>query len=247
MPSSYLSPSTQDWNSYVTGSGSEEYNMNLLADALVPYLMSNGIRYKRNRTSMTAASSIREANTGWYDLYLALHSNAAPEGRYGEERGIIAFYYPGSANGRRAAELFAAALREIYPLPNQVTTRSTTTLGEVRRTKAPSVLLEIGYHDNTADAEWIESHISLIAQTLVQAMTEYFGLPYVYPGPSQPGLPVTDSGGPVNLRDYPSAEGEILAQIPNGATVTVFGQYQGWYVVLYGETIGYANSAFIRL
>ena len=36
MPKIYLSPSTQDWNMYVTGSGSEEYNMNLLADALVP-------------------------------------------------------------------------------------------------------------------------------------------------------------------------------------------------------------------
>ena len=42
MPKIYLSPSTQDWNMYVTGSGSEEYNMNLLADALVPYLLSNG-------------------------------------------------------------------------------------------------------------------------------------------------------------------------------------------------------------
>ena len=40
MPIIYLSPSTQDWNMYVTGSGSEEYNMNLLADALVPYLLS---------------------------------------------------------------------------------------------------------------------------------------------------------------------------------------------------------------
>ena len=28
MPIIYLSPSTQEWNQYVTGSGSEEYNMN---------------------------------------------------------------------------------------------------------------------------------------------------------------------------------------------------------------------------
>ena len=123
MPIIYLSPSTQEWNSYVTGSGSEEYNMNLLADALVPYLLSNGIRYKRNRPDMTAGSSIREANRGYYDLYLALHSNGAPEGRYGEERGIIAFYYPGSSQGQRAAELIAQELRKIYPLPGKVTRR----------------------------------------------------------------------------------------------------------------------------
>ena len=126
MPKIYLSPSTQDWNMYVTGSGSEEYNMNLLADALVTYLLSNGIQYRRNRPEMTAGSSVREANQGEYDLYLALHSNAAPEGRYGEERGIIAFYYPGSVNGQRAAELIAEELRKIYPLPGKVTTRPTT-------------------------------------------------------------------------------------------------------------------------
>ena len=105
---------------------------------------------------MTAASSIREANSGYYDFYLALHSNGAPEGRYGQERGIIAFYYPGSADGQRAAELIAQELREIYPLPNKVTTRATTTLGEVRQPRFPAVLVEIGYHDNYADATWVE-------------------------------------------------------------------------------------------
>ena len=120
MPVIYLSPSTQDWNQYVTGSGSEEYHMNLLADALEPYLLSNGIQFKRNRPDMTAASSIQEANRGYYDLYLALHSNAAPEGRYGEERGIIAFYYPGSTQGQRAAQLLAEELRNIYPIPELV-------------------------------------------------------------------------------------------------------------------------------
>ena len=247
MPTIFLSPSTQEYNQYVTGAGSEEYFMNLLADAMEPLLLSNGIQYVRNDPQGTVSTSIQQSNAGSYDFHLALHSNASGPGSEGRNRGIIAFYYPGSVNGQRAAELFASALREIYPVPDQVTTRSTTTLAEVRRTKAPTVLLEIGYHDNAADAQWIAEHINLIAQTLVKAMTEYFGLPYVYPGPSQPGLAVTDSGDPVNLRAYPSAEGQVLTQIPCGATVTVFGQYRGWYVVLYNDTIGYANSAFIRL
>ena len=129
MPIIFLSPSTQEWNSYVTGSGSEEYNMNLLADALVPYLVSNAIQYKRNTPDMTAASSIRLANQGYYDFYLALHSNASGEGHYGENRGILAFYYPGSRQGERAAEIFVRNLKTIYPLPDQVAARPTTTLG----------------------------------------------------------------------------------------------------------------------
>ena len=244
MPIIYLSPSTQEWNEYVTGSGSEEYNMNLLADALEPYLLANGIQYRRNSPDMTAASSIREANSGWYDFYLALHSNGAPEGRYGQERGIIAFYYPGSSEGERAAELIAEELRQIYPLPNKVTTRATTTLGEVRQPRFPAVLVEIGYHDNYADATWVEGHMDAIAQQLARALTEFFGLPFIYPMTPVEGT-VTVSYGTLNLRSYPSSTGTILANMPDGAAVTVYGEWEGWYVVHYGDYVGYAAAAYI--
>jgi N-acetylmuramoyl-L-alanine amidase len=244
MPAIYLSPSTQDWNQYVTGSGSEEYNMNLLADALEPYLRANAIRYRRNRPEMTAASSIREANAGEYDLYLALHSNAAPDGHYGEERGVIAFYYPGSVQGRRAAELLAEQLRQIYPLPNKVTVRETTTLGEVRQSRAPAVLLEIGYHDNYADAVWVEGHMEPIARQIARGITEFFGLPFVAPMEPEEGR-VSVSYGALNLRSYPSSEGSILVRMPNGARVTVYGQWQGWYTVRYEGLLGYAAAADI--
>ena len=244
MPIIYLSPSTQEWNEYVTGSGSEEYNMNLLADALEPYLLANGIQYRRNSPDMTAASSIREANSGWYDFYLALHSNGAPEGRSGQERGIIAFYYPGSSEGQRGAELIAEQRRQIYPLPNKVTTRATTTLGEVRQPRFPAVLVEIGYHDNYADATWVEGHMDAIAQQLARALTEFFGLPFIYPMPPVEGT-VTVSYGTLNLRSYPSSTGTILANMPDGAAVTVFGEWEGWYVVHYGDYVGYAAAAYI--
>lgn len=229
---------------YVTGSGSEEYNMNLLADALEPYLLSNGIQYTRNRPEMTAGSSIREANSGDYDFYLALHSNGAPEGRYGEERGIIAFYYPGSEEGQRAAELIAEELRKIYPLPGKVTTRSTTTLGEVRQPYAPAVLVEIGYHDNYEDAIWVEGHMDAIAQQLARALTRFFGLPFIYPMEPVRGRVNVDYGT-LNLRSYPSSSGKVIANMPNGAVVTIYGEWQGWYVVHYDGYVGYAAAAYI--
>lgn len=246
MPIIYLSPSTQEWNAYVTGSGSEEYNMNLLADAMTPYLLSNGIQFTRNTPDMTAASSIRQANSGYYDFYLALHSNASGEGRYGENRGIIAFYYPGSSEGQRAAEIFAENLRKIYPLPNKVRTQSTTTLGEVRLPRFPAVLIEIGYHDNYADASWVESNMDAIAQNLVLSLTEFFGLPFIWPMEVRYGT-VTVGYGTLNLRSYPSDTGTVLANIPAGATVAVYGEWQGWYVVHYGIYVGYAASAYIAL
>ena len=128
MPIIYLSPSTQEYNNYVNG-GTEELYMNLLADKMVPYLLASGIRYSRNTPDMTAAQSIAASNAGNYDLHLALHSNASPEGSEGAARGIIVFYYPGSEAGQRAATIIANNLKAIYPLPDQVVAQPTTWSG----------------------------------------------------------------------------------------------------------------------
>ena len=221
--------------------------MNLIADAMEPYLLANTIRFTRNTPDMTAASSIRLANSGSYDFYLALHSNGSTNGSgEGTVRGVIAFYYPTSANGRRAAELFVENLRDIYPLPEKVSTRATTSLGEVRQPRFPSVLLELGYHDNPDDALWIQENIPRIAANLVLSLTEYFGLPYTAPTP-QPGQVSTVSGGPVNLRSGPSLQSPVTARLPDGDGVTVYGRYQDWYVVSHGEHLGYVSAPFIRL
>ena len=58
MPSIYLSPSTQEYNPFVTGTGSEEYYTNLIADAMVPYLRASGISFTRNNPGGTVVDSI---------------------------------------------------------------------------------------------------------------------------------------------------------------------------------------------
>lgn len=244
MPIIYISPSTQEYNPYVTGSGSEEYWMNRLADAMTPYLNSCGIRYSRNTPDMTAASSVRQANQGWYDLYLALHSNASGPGSEGKNRGIIAFYYPGSGEGQRAAQIFVNNLRSIYPLPDQVVTRTTTSLVEVRAPRFPAVLLEIGYHDNWEDARWIEENIQEIARNLVLSLTDFFDIPFLWPADPAEGV-VGAGGGTLNLRSRPDTDAPVIAHIPHGATVTIYGQYGDWYVVRYGDYVGYAAARYI--
>lgn len=245
MPIIYLSPSTQESNIYVSG-GSEEYWMNLLADELEPWLTSSGIRYVRNTPQMTAASSIRASNAGNYDFHLALHSNAAPEGKYGTARGIIAFYAPNSTNGRRAATLIADNLRSIYPLPEKVRAEPTTYLGEVTRTRAPAVLAEIGYHDNEQDARWITSNLEEIAEKLALSMTEYFGLPLIPPQAPQTGI-VSTSTGNLNIRSKPDILSTVIGSAPNGAVLTVLGQQKNWYTVNYNGTVGFSSADYIRL
>ena len=245
MPTIYLSPSTQEANLYVNG-GTEEYYMNKIADAMEPYLRASGINFVRNTPDMTAVSSIRQSNAGNYDLHLALHSNAAPEGRYGMVRGTDVYYYPGSVRGQRAAEIIAENLKKIYPLPDKVRTLSTTRLGEVRQPKAPSVFIEFAYHDNEEDANWIKENINEIAANVVQSLAQYFGLPFLLPEPVRTGTVRTD-GGRLNLRANPSTDARVIGLIPNGSSVIIFGQTGNWYVVQYGGQIGYAAVRYISI
>lgn len=245
MPTIYLSPSTQEGNMYVIG-GSEEYYMNLIADAMIPYLRSNGIQYTRNDPGMSAADSIAASNRGNYDLHLAIHSNAAPEGQYGTYRGVDVYYSPISRNGRRAADIFVKNLKSIYPLPARVRALSTTTIGEVTQTRAPAVFLELGYHDNVQDATWVRDNIERIARNLVLSLTEYFGIPFVEPMTPQRGI-VTLTSGTLNLRARPNLGARVIARIPNGSPLTVNGQWQDWYVVNYMGNVGYVASRYVNL
>lgn len=245
MPIIYLSPSTQENNLYVNG-GTEEEWMNRLADAIVPYLTASGIRYVRNTPDMSAFSSIQASNAGSYDLHLALHSNAAPEGRYGSARGIIVFYYPSSPQGREAANLVADNLKTIYPLPNKVRAEGTLSIGEVRRVRAPSVFVELGYHDNPDDAAWIKGNLDSSARMISLALTEFFDLPFLEP--RAPRSAVVDvTWGYLNIRDRPAPSSPVIAKAYDGARLTVLNQWKDWYVVGFDDLVGWVNSDFVTL
>lgn len=244
MPSVFLSPSTQEFNPYVIG-GTEEQYMNEVADAMEPYLVSNGISFSRNDPNESVSAAINQSNAAQYDLHLALHSNAAPPATAGTVRGTDVYYNANSTRGRDAAEIIAANFKRIYPDPSRVKTVPNTTLAELVRTNAPAVLIEIAYHDNVEDATWIVNNIQPIARNLVQSLTQYFGIPFVEAQTPQTQT-VTTAGGVLNIRRLPNTNATILGTAPNGAPITVLGQWEDWYVVNYNGLIGYASAQYIR-
>lgn len=244
MPNVFLSPSTQEQNYYVIG-GNEEQYMNQLTDEIIPYLNSSGIRWTRNDPKLPASAAIAQANAGSYNLYVALHSNAAPESAYGTVRGSDVYYYRYGNNSKRAADIFVKNLKLVYPLPDKVRALPTTALGEVSRSRAPAVLLEIAYHDNIEDATWIKENIPSIAWAVAKGITQYFGLPLCEPMAPQPAF-VKMSSGTLNLRARPNMQAAVLASIPNGAAVTILGMCGDWDVVQYGSLTGYAAARYLQ-
>lgn len=102
MPRIFLSPSTQEYNPYVTG-GNEELYANLIADAMEPYLRASGIDFTRNDPNGSVSTSIAASNAGNYDFHLAIHSNAAPANLAGMLQGPDVYYYRDSSRSRAAA------------------------------------------------------------------------------------------------------------------------------------------------
>lgn len=245
MPFLFLSPSTQDFNPYIT-TGNEQYWMNQLADRMEPYLHASGVNVTRNDPDGSAAQSIRQSNAGSYDFHLALHSNASPEAIAGRQRGIDIYYFPTSEEGLRMANILVDVLKPIYPLPERVRALPSVLIGEVRRTRAPSVLAELGYHDNPDDANWLTGNLDAVAAALSEGVTEYFGLPFLTPAPAQTGI-VTLSSGSLNLRALPTTEAQILTQIPNGASVRILGTFDTWYSAEYDGLYGFAASRYLTI
>ncbi len=259
MPNIFLSPSLQPFNLYVNG-GNEAQIMGYLADALEPYLTVNNITYTRSRMPNTLQNAVSTSNQGTYDLHLALHSNASPQGREGEFRGIQGYYYPTSVNGKRAAQDLVDSLKPIYPLPDLVYTVPSTTIFELRRTKAPAVLMEIGYHDNVEDAAWIKANIQNIASALAKGLTTYFNLPFKEVC-TQTGNNInatsdintnayvsirTNDGSLLNIRSAPNTQSQILGQIPSGQKAILLEKLNnGWAKIRYNTIEGYSFGDYL--
>jgi N-acetylmuramoyl-L-alanine amidase len=180
MPKIYLSPSVQEFNPYIDG-GNEEYYMYLIADAMEPYLTANGIDFDRNQPEMTLSQVIADSNAQDYDLHLAIHSNASPQNQSGKNTGVEIYHYPTSEKGIHFARTIANNYKSIYPEPEKIRLVPTYSLAEIRRTKAPAVLIEVGYHDNRGEAQWIRDNIENIARNLAKSVTEYFNQEFVEP------------------------------------------------------------------
>ena len=172
MPNVYLDPSVDETSEYI-GGGNEEYYMNLIVDAMIPFLNTAGIQFTRNNPADTLNDIIDQSNAGNFDLHFSLRSTPAPE----VQQGPIIYYYPFDPNGQNAAYDIARNLWSIYPIPNLVEMVPNSTLSQITLTKAPTVLVDLVNRANPEDTQWLKDNVYRIGRMLALSLTNYFNIP----------------------------------------------------------------------
>lgn len=169
----FLSPSAQEYNIGLGDFGSEEYRMNRIADIIEKKLIDDGYIVYRNNPNETLKQIVQQSNKINSDIHVALHSNASGTGIKGQGPEIYANRK--NTPGDRLANDIYEQIIQIYPYPEKGRgVLYTKSLYEIINTFAPSVLLEIAFHDNQDDVNWILKNGEEIAEAIVKGINNYF-------------------------------------------------------------------------
>ena len=171
----YLSPSCQKANIGAGDYGSEMEQMYLLAYEITPHLDRAGVSFVVPERNMDLTQRCKESNKLGAAFHIALHSNA---GGKGQARGPVALYY--SEEGKIMGGKLVAALLAL----GQESNRSSHLveqkgLYELKKTKAPAVLLEVDFHDSVGGVEFITGRRKEIAEAIAKVIIEADGKEFV--------------------------------------------------------------------
>lgn len=169
----YLSPSVQENNRGLGNYGTEEERMNEITDIVERELSNrNNIEIKRNLPSMDSVQITNDSN-GWKaDYHCAIHSNAG--GGSGCE---IYHYVDGTENlSLKIARRVYNKVVAISPNPGRGMKNGMKLFEVNDNIKAISFLIEIGFHDNIVDANFIINEKEKIGRAIAEGILEHLRL-----------------------------------------------------------------------
>ena len=133
-----------------------------------------GMHAKTNYTA-SMKDRVKESNEWGADLHLPIHTNAFNS----NVKGTRLFCYDKTGEGYRASVAVMSALAPITPgESDSITVKH---FYEVKYAHAPTVYLEVAFHDNKEEAAWIIDHTEDIAEAICQGLCAYYGVEYVSP------------------------------------------------------------------
>ena len=117
---------------------------------------------------------VTESNKWGADLHVCIHTNACN----GQVKGTRLMAHDLKGTGYKACEAIMATLAPITPgTSDNITARPG--LYEVKNTTAPCAYIEVAFHDNKEEAQWIIDHKEDIAEAICKGLCNFYGVNYV--------------------------------------------------------------------
>ena len=179
MKKVYVSPSDQVKNAYAAGNTTEAIQCRQIATLLVKALERQGLAAMTNTTG-DMKSRVQQSDDWGADLHVCIHTNAYNE----KVSGTRLFCYVLNGEGHKACKAVMNTLAPITPgTSDGISARPE--LYECRAAHAPTVYIEIDFHDVDEVAIWIINHKEEIAEAIAQGICDYFGVEYKAPATTQ--------------------------------------------------------------
>lgn len=177
----YLSPSDQRRNTYAVGNTTEDVQCGRIAEACRVALERSGVEVMVGQYA-PMANRVAASNRFKADLHVPIHTNAAN----GKATGTHIFCYDADRNsaGYRACRAVLDVLGPVTPGAPDVV-RAYPALYEVKHPAAPTVYIEVDFHDVPRVAEWIIANTTVIGETIAKGLCAALGVEFV-PGTDTP-------------------------------------------------------------
>lgn len=181
----YLSPSDQRRNTYAAGGTTEAIQCGRIAEACKAALGRSGVEVMLGQYD-TMANRVAASNRFKADLHVPIHTNAAN----GKATGTHLFCYSNTKDakgnyiidknsaGYKACKAVLDVLGPLTPGAPDVI-RAYPALYEVKYPAAPTVYIEVDFHDVPSVAQWIIANTTVIGETIAKGLCAALGVPFV--------------------------------------------------------------------
>lgn len=189
----YFSPSDQTRNTYAAGNTTEAIQCRQIALYAVEAAKRCGFEALTDAVSGgddAMDKRIQQSNDWGADVHIPIHTNAFN----GQVMGTRMFCYDTSGEGYKLCKAIMDTLSPITPGESDNITAKH--YDEVLYANAPTVYIEVGFHDNNVEAQWIIDHKREIAEAIVKGLCNYYGVAYVTPDDQgKTAAPTASTGG----------------------------------------------------
>lgn len=168
----YLSPSSQEANTYASGGTNEQEQCRKIARAAAEALKRCGFSVVCG-DSGTMYTRVADSNNWDADLHVPIHTNAHNK----KTAGTRLMCNNVGGEGYKACKAIYDVLAPFTPGTSENISVHPE-LYEIKSTKAPCAYIEVDFHDVASVAKWIVENVEEIGEAIAKGICNYYGVAY---------------------------------------------------------------------